>query len=245
MAGEASVRNLNAMDSDIRRHATEANTVEEPLPLDVTDRLSRDFGDRKQAMAALLLARRRIGSGDYLGDHLIRCVVHAARGDEARLNELLDPRQDGRDLIVAAEYDGGVRQVRDLSVSFLIDSPEKFWAGQIARLMALRGYRLTSIETRPAAAGPFTYISDYAEGRATFIGPKGEITIEKKDRQWVIHGKRPDLELHRLDLAFADEHAFRDAVSGYLLSNVSSAADDEDERAKAHDVRQPWWRFWK
>lgn len=219
--------------------------MEEPLPLDVIDQLSRGFGDRDETVAALLLARRRFGGGDCLSDHLIRCIVHAARGDETRLSELLEPRQDERDLIVAAEYDGGVRQARDLSVSFLIDSPEKFWAGQIARLMALRGYRLTSIETRPATAGPFTYVSDCGQGRATFIGPRGEIAIEKKDRQWVIHGKRRDLEVHGLDRPFADEHAFGDAVSGYLLSNVSAAADDEDERARAHDVRQPWWRLCK
>lgn len=120
-------------------------------------------------------------------------------------------------MIVTAEYDGGVRQLRDLSVSFLIDSPEKFWAGQIARLMDSRGYRLTSIEMRPATAGPFTYISDYGEGRATFIGPKGEIAIAKKDTHWLIHGERRDLEVHGLDRPVADEHAFRDALSGYLL----------------------------
>jgi hypothetical protein len=119
----------------------------------------------------------------------------------------------------AGEYDG-VMKVRDLRVSLLIDNPDKFWAGEVACLMALRGYRLTALETRAATVGPFNYASDWGEGRATFIGPIGEIAIEKKDRQWVVHGNCRGLAAHEMDHQFNDELAFCDALSGYLLSDV-------------------------
>ena len=219
--------------------------MEEPLPLDVLDRLTRDFGDRADAMAALLIACRRIGSPEFLGDREVRCIVHAASGDEQRVQHLLDlGRRDFRDVIVAGEYDGAMRRVRDLSYSFLIDSPEKFWAGEIISLMHLRGYRLTCFEPRPATAGPFDYTTDHGEGRATFIGPLGEIAIEKKDRQWVIRGNPRDLAVHELDRSFSDEAAFRDAVSGYLLSNVR-VTNQPEELSTAQVQRRPWWQFWR
>lgn len=56
--------------------------MEESLPQDVLDQLTRDFGDHAEAVAALLLARRRIGSTDFLGDRLVRCIVHAAGTNE-------------------------------------------------------------------------------------------------------------------------------------------------------------------
>lgn len=193
--------------------------MEEPLPIDVLDRLTRDFGSRANAVEALLRTRRRIGSADFLVDRLVRCVVYAACGNEERVQQLLDmERRDFRDVVVAGEYDGAMRQVRDLRVSFLIDSPEKFWIGEVACLFASRGYRLIQLETQPATEGPFNYSSDYDEGRATFIGPRGEIVIEKTDRQWVIRGDQRALAIHELDHPFRDESTFRDAVSGYLLS---------------------------
>src|SRR5262249_53001945 len=161
------------------------------------DRLTRDFGDRADAVASVLLARRRIGSMDSLDDRLVRCIIHAARADEQRVQQLLEwARQDYRDVIVAGEYNEGMLHVRDLRASFLIDSPEKFWAGDIVCLMDSHSYRLTALETRSATAGPFEYTADYGEGRATFVGPLGEIAIEKKDRQWVVHGNRRDLVAH-------------------------------------------------
>jgi hypothetical protein len=183
--------------------------------------MASDFGHRAEAVAALLLARRRISSADFVGDRLVRCIVHAASGSEDRVRQLLElERQDYRDVIVAGEYDAVMRQVRDLRTSFLIDSPEKFWAGEVACLMTSRGYRLTALETRPATIGPFEYTADYGEGRATFVGPIGEIAIEKKDRQWLVHGNRRDLAAHEMDHPFNDERTFRDALSGYLLSDV-------------------------
>jgi hypothetical protein len=200
--------------------------VDDPLPLDVLDRVTSDFGDRAQAVASVLLARRRIGSADFLGDRLVRCIVHAAGGDEQHIQPLLDlARQDYRDVIAAGEYDSAMRQVRDLRVSFLIDSPEKFWAGETACLMALRGYRLTALEANPATVGPFELLSDWGEGRATFNGPKGNLVIQKRNRKWVIRGNRRDLEAHDMDRAFNDERVFRDALSGYVLSDVRVGMD--------------------
>jgi hypothetical protein len=149
----------------------------------------------------------------------VRCILYAARGDEQRVELLSDlNQQEYRDVILAGEYDENMRPIRDLRASFLIDSPEKFWVGEVSCMMASRGYRLTSVETRSTTMGPFEYTADFGEGRATFVGPKGQIEIEKKDRQWMIHGNRRELDVHELNHAFNDERGFRDAVSGYLLS---------------------------
>jgi hypothetical protein len=194
---------------------------DKPLPLDVLERLRRDFGDRVDAMAAILLSFRQSDGGYYLNDRLVRCIVHAARGDEQRAQELLQlAREDSRDLIVAGEYDDAMRQVRDLRASFLIDSPEKFWAGELFCMMNSRGYRPIALQTHLARPAAFNYGANYCEGRATFIGPKGEIVVEKKDRQWMIHGDQSRLEIHELNRPFTDERTFLDALSGYLLSKV-------------------------
>ena len=112
--------------------------------------------------------------------------------------------------------------------------------------MNLRGYRLTSLETRLSTSGPFVYTSDYSQGQAKFIGPKGEIGIEKRDRQWLIHGDRRDLEIHELDHAFGDERTFADAVSGYLMSKISARAVNEpNEAPAAQRIGKYRWRFWK
>ena len=195
--------------------------MQEPLPLDVLDRLNRDFGDHAAAVAALLLASRENGSEEFLCDRLARCIVHAAGADEQRIQQLIDmERRDYRDVILAGEYDAAGSQVRDLHSSFLIDSEEKFWASTITRFMGSRGYRLTVLETRSATVGPFRYPTDYSEGQATFVGPLGELTIEKRDRQWSLSGNRSDIAAHGMDRVFNDEGAFCDRVTGYLLSNV-------------------------
>ena len=218
--------------------------VKEPLPLDVLDRLTSDFRDRADAVAEVLLTRRRIGSEDFLGDRLLRCVVHAACGEEQRVLQLLDlARREYRDVIMAAEYDG-LRQIRDLRASFVIDCPEKFWVGEVACIMASRGYRLVAMQACAAIAGPFDYTSDYSEGRATFVGPKGDIAIEKKDRQWMIFGNRREIAIHELNHPFSDELAFRDAVSGYLLSNVR-VTDSEPKELPATQTARPWWKLWR
>jgi hypothetical protein len=221
--------------------------MEQRLSRDGLDRLTRDFGDRADPVAALLVFPRRSGGEDFLDDHLVRCIVHAASGDEQRVEKLLDlARQDYRDVILAGEYDDAMRQVRDLRDTFLIDDPEKFWAVEMACLMASRGYHLTALQTRSLTAGPFVYTSDLGEGRATFIGPKGEIVIEKKDRRWSIQRNRRDLTIHDLDHAYGDEQAFRDAVSGYLLSKISARAVVElNEVPPVRGLGRSWWRSWK
>lgn len=195
------------------------------LPIDVLDRLRRDFGNRADAVAALLLARRRMGDAMFVGDRLARCVIQAAGGDEQRVQQLLDLAvEDYRDVIVAGEYDASMRQIMDLRASLLIDSPEKLWVGEVACLMASRDYRLTAIDSRPATVGPISYTTDYGEGTATFVGPKGEMEVEKKDRLWAVCGNRRDLAIYNLDRRFDDEQAFHDALSGYLLSATQEAA---------------------
>jgi hypothetical protein len=202
--------------------------MDDLLPVDVMARLTSDFGDRADAVAALLLAARRAGGMRCMDDRVVRCIVWAARGHESKVQRLIElARRDYRDVIIAGEYDDMMRRTRDLSVSFLIDSPETFWASEVARMMASRGYRLTALESRPATLGPFTFTSDAGEGQATFIGQKGEIAIEKRDRQWSIHGNDRDLEILEFHHAFSDARAFLDAVSGYLLSKISEEQDKE------------------
>jgi len=120
-----------------------------------------------------------------------------------------------------------MRHIRDLRVSFLIDSPEKFWIGEVSCMMASRGCRLTSLQTSAATIGPFEFTSDFGEGIATFMGPKGRIDIEKKDRKWMLSGNDRELEIHNLNHAFDDERVFCDAVSAYLLSNIAVNAANE------------------
>ncbi len=192
--------------------------MSDPLPPDVLARLKQDFGQRSDAVAAIFLAHRADGDPDYIADRLLRCIVHAAHGNETRLQQLIDDaRRDYRDVIMAGEYEGDT-PVRDLSVSFLIDCPEKFWISEVAGMMMSRGYQLCSLETRRSTVGPFEYTSDFHEGRARFLGPKGGIEIEKMNRQWMIVGNSRDLEIHEMNHAFSDERVFRDAVSCYLLS---------------------------
>lgn len=192
--------------------------MNEPLPIDVRDRLIHDFGERADVVAALLIARRQNDIEDFIGDRVLRCIVQAASGNEHRLPHLLElAKQDYRDVIVAGEYDEDMRQIRSLRDSFLIDSPEKFWASNVTSLMARRGYRLTALDTRPATVGPFGHQSDHSEGLARFTGPIGEIEIEKKSRQWIVHSNRGGLAAYRMDRPFSNERAFLDALSGYLL----------------------------
>jgi hypothetical protein len=210
----------------------------DPLPPDILERLSQDFGDRAEAVASLLL-------NEYPGDWLVRCILWLAKGDEQRVQQLMErARMDVRDVLWNAQEDLGGRRVRDLSVSFLIDSPEKLWISFIANMMETRGYRLTSLETRSATAGPFEFIADYSEGTATFVGPKGQFQIEKKDGQWTIRGKPRDLEVHEMNHPFDDERVFSDAVWSYLLSDIV-AKEDDGAKPACDDVRRPWWCFWK
>lgn len=94
--------------------------MDEPLPSDVVEQLRHDFGDSADVVALLLLACRRLGSSDFIGDRLVRCIVFATRGDESRITRLIElERQDFRDVIMAAEYDAlGLRRLWDFNRPF-------------------------------------------------------------------------------------------------------------------------------
>ena len=72
-----------------------------------------------------------------------------------------------------------------------------------------------------------------------FIGPKGEIEIEKKDKRWKLHGDPAVLELHGLDRSFDEESVFRDAVSCYLLGFACSGRTHARQNANGHGHDQP------
>ena len=93
--------------------------MDDDLPLDLVSRVLRDFGERAEKVLDILRVCRT-GGPEHLCDRLARCVVFAASGDETRLMELLELwRQDFRDVIMAAEYDGlGVLRLRDLNNPF-------------------------------------------------------------------------------------------------------------------------------
>jgi hypothetical protein len=92
----------------------------EPLPAGVVEQLLRDFGSCAEPVAALLLACRRLGGPDYIGDRLMRCIMFAARRGESRVPRLIEQeRQDFRDIMMAAEYDAlRVRHLRDFNRPF-------------------------------------------------------------------------------------------------------------------------------
>ncbi|MCX5688667.1 MAG: hypothetical protein NTV94_02550 [Planctomycetota bacterium] len=146
-------------------------------------------------------------------DRVLRCIVVAADGNERRLHELVElADDDDRDVLVAGEYLEG-RRFRDLSESFLIDHPEKFWISQATWLLARRGYRLTTVSAHLAAS-----MTELWNGSATFTGPKGQITIEKAEGRWTLLGIAGTTMPEGLTAAFGDERRFLDAVSGYLLT---------------------------
>lgn len=177
-------------------------------------RLRRDFDDRADAVAATLVSKGR------LSDRVLRCIVVAAAGDERKVLPLVElGTEDSRDVLVAGEYVGG-RRVRDLRESFLIDSPEKFWAAEAAWLMARRGYRLIEVSGHSVAVGPANFMADLCEGSATFAGPKGQFTIQKTHGRWMMVDVSNTTSPEGLNVALSDERAFLDAVSGYLLTIV-------------------------
>ena len=189
-----------------------------PLEPDIIDRVRKDFGEEAEVALDLI---RGFGKSGYLA----RCVVVASRGSIVRLKQAIEAaRFDYRDAIVAGEYDSAGRRVRDLSVSFLLDTPETFWISGVASMMASRGYALRSLTTRDTTAPPFQFSLDFVEGSATFAGAEAEITVEKKDRKWNVHGDRGELDRYHLNRSFDNESVFRDALSGYLLMRARAEA---------------------
>jgi hypothetical protein len=173
----------------------------------------------------------------------------ASRGSLTLLGQQVErARFDYRDVITAGEYDSAGRKVRDLRVSFLLDSPQAFWLGEVACMMAARGYTLSSVDCRPATAPPFACVADRGEGLARFVGPEGDIEVEKSDRRWSIREDLDDIRQRNLDRVFDDESAFRDAVSGFILTRRRPRRRDllrvrigvrRSVRAPSH--RCEWW----
>jgi hypothetical protein len=148
-----------------------------PLEFDIVDRIRTDFGDSDSHAAINELDR----SG-HTG-RIARCIVLASHGEMERLRELiLAANLDFRDVIVAAEYDGALRQVRDLRVAFLIDSPDDFWIADIATTAHKHGYRLSALQSQSATVGPFDFTADKGEGQATFCKGESTLTVLKRDR---------------------------------------------------------------
>jgi hypothetical protein len=111
------------------------------LEADILEKVRRDFGEASERALGLL---RAFGKGGRLA----RCAVVASEGSIDRLAKLIEVAwSDQRDAIVAGEYDSAGRRVRDLSVSFLVDTPKAFWISGVAAMMASRGYTLSSLTT--------------------------------------------------------------------------------------------------
>ena len=109
-----------------------------------------------------------------------------------------------------------MQHVRDLRVSFLVASPDDFWIGEAAVTADKRGFRLTALDSHPATVGPFEYICDHSEGRATFTDGNTTVTVQKHDRRWSISSTSDDLRLFGLDCPLTDEKRFRVQFDYYL-----------------------------
>jgi hypothetical protein len=86
------------------------------VPEDVNLRISLDFPDpEERALVASIIS-------DLATDfppRILRCVLYVARGDLDRLGEAERlGRIDYRDIIVVAEYDDSLKQVRDFNQPF-------------------------------------------------------------------------------------------------------------------------------
>lgn len=177
------------------------------LAADILERIRATFGET-DAETAIDLLRESGQRG-----RVARCIVFAARGDLDLLRHNIRLADDDyRDVIMAGEYDDMSRPVRDLRVSFLIDTPEKFWCSGVAFAMHERGYVLTDLDSRPADN------LGNGEGVATFEGRIGRLRIEKRSDQWRLTGDLEQLDLHGLDQPFDDEAAFTETVSAYILA---------------------------
>ena len=170
-----------------------------------------EFGTADYPVALALLTE----SGNK--GRLARCIVLAAGGSLERLRELIEiAKRDYRDVIVAGEYAGFEKHLRDLRVSFLVNLPDDAWVGEIAVMAAKHGYRLSKVDSHAATLGPFAYSSDNGEGDAEFSNGASTFVVRKADRQWSIpHG---GVNLHRLglDAPIGDEQQFRDQLNYYL-----------------------------
>ncbi len=163
---------------------------------------------------------------------LARCISVGAGGSIERLRDLIKTADvDYRDVIVAGEYDGAMRRVRDLRVSFLINSPEDFWISEVALTAHKHGYFLAHLETHSISTPPFA--GTQSHGTAKFINNGQTITIHKRDGQWWIDRHDCNLATFGLDAPLADEERFRIQLD-FLLSRFVA----EQPHAPEPPIRQ-------
>lgn len=177
------------------------------LDADIIERIRADFPDADAPIAVL-------HSSGQTG-RVARCIVVASNGSLQKMREYIRMADvDFRDVIVAGEYDELMCPIRDLSVSFLIATPEDFWIRETAKSAYKCGYTLTRLKSRPATVGPFHYTCDRSEGTATFSNGINRIDVEKADRKWFVNS---DDDMRRF--GFDDEERFRVQLEFYLSKN--------------------------
>ena len=180
---------------------------------DICERVDADFSlaDRPSVLEALSESSRN--------GRIIRCVLFAARGSAQRVRELLASADlDGRNVIVAGEYDHG-RRVRDHRVSFHIDSPKHFWISNVAITAHKRGYRLTRLDTRNIVTPP--HAGCEIAGTAEFTNGRRSIAVQNNRGQWSIADSECNLAEFGLDSPLTNEIRFRVQLD-YMLSRLDA-----------------------
>jgi hypothetical protein len=191
------------------------------LEADIVDYIHASF-DPADASAAV----NELASCGKTG-RLARCMAVGAGGSIERLRDLIKTADiDDRDVIVAGEYDGAMRRIRDLRVSFVINSPEDFWISGVALTAHRHGYLLVNLETHAVSTPPFARTQTH--GTSTFIKAGRTITIHNKDGQWWIDGHDCNLASFGLDAPLADEERFRIQLD-FLLSRTDAEQSGERE----------------
>jgi hypothetical protein len=188
------------------------------LEADIVDYIREGFAPAHASTAVNELAACGVSG------RVARCVAVGAGGSIERLRDLIESADiDYRDVIVAGEYDRGMRRVRDLRVSFLIDSPEDFWISEVALTAYKHGYFLANLETHCISTPPFAGTQTY--GTATFANNFRTITIHNRESQWWIDGHGSNLAAYGLDVPLADEERFRIQLD-FLLSRTDAEQSD-------------------
>ena len=188
------------------------------LESDIVARVTTEFGSDRSPTALQLLTTSGITG------RVARCVVVAAAGslDELR-QQLHTASTDYRDAILAGEYDAiGMKQIRDLRVSFLIDDPLDFWIDELAEFLHSRDYELDSLKTADATAGPIDYTCHRGEGVAIFAQGNHRLTISKTNRKWQLIGNAAEFQSFQLHIAYDDKDQFRNQLAWMLSGNQAT-----------------------
>ena len=170
---------------------------------DIINRIHIEFSESDMNTALELLAQ----SGKH--GRVARCIVLASRGSLDMLRKLIDLASvDERDVIIAGEYDDAMQHIRDLTVSFLVESPD-FWVSKASIIMARLGYQLVSVDSDVAVEGPFDYQCDRSEGTALFKRRDNLVQLSKRNRTWTaLVGDEPLRNVFNNKSEFANEDEF-------------------------------------